>query len=260
MIKRTLYMSLPALLAIGLLAQQSPPDLVFTNGKIITVDERFSIAQAVAIRGGRVVAAGTDQEITQLAGLNTRSIDLKGKAVIPGLIDNHMHLLRAASTWVKEVRWDGVDSRKQSVEMLRARAKSAAPGEWIYNIGGWAHQQFADNPKPFTREELDQIAPNNPVALQESYYQVFLNSPALKVLRIEANAPDPPEFLKGSIERDSSGRPTGIVRGDIAGTRVVASKMPRVPAEELESSASKLIADMNRAGLTSIGVPGCDAD
>ncbi len=241
-------------------AQSSAPNLILSNGKIVTVDERFSMAQAVAIRGDRVIATGTNQEISQMAGPNTRRIDLRGKTVIPGLIDNHMHLLRAASTWTKEVRFDGVDSRKQAVEMLRDRVKAAKPGEWIYNIGGWAHQQFADNPKPFTREELDQIAPQNPVALQESYYQVFLNSAALKLLKIEANAPDPPEFLKGSIERDASGRPTGIVRGDIAGTRVVASKMPRVAAEDLESSASKMIADMNRAGLTSVGVPGCDAD
>jgi predicted amidohydrolase YtcJ len=254
---RKLAFTLAFLLATTLRAQ---PSLILTNGNIVTVDERFSIVQAVAIRGDRIVATGSNQEINQLAGPNTRRIDLRGRTVIPGLIDNHMHLLRAASTWTKEIRFDGVESRKQAVEMLQARAKAAKPGEWIYNIGGWAHQQFADNPKQFTREELDQIAPNNPVALQESYYQVFLNSPALKLLKIEPNAPDPPEFLKGSIERDSSGRPTGIVRGDIAGTRVVASKMPRVLAEELESSASRMIADMNRAGLTSIGVPGCDAD
>ena len=78
--------------------------------------------------------------------------------------------------------------------MLRARAKAVGPGEWVYNIGGWTHQQFADDPKPFTREELDQIAPDNPVALQESYYQVFLNSRALQALGIEANAPDPAGF------------------------------------------------------------------
>src|SRR5580693_8982876 len=174
--------SLLALLAVVLQAQQAPPDLIFSNGKIITVDERFSIAQAVAIRGGRIVATGTNQEIVQLAGPNTRRIDLKGKAVIPGLIDNHMHLLRAAATWVKEVRFDGVDSRKQAMEMLRARVKAAGPGEWVYNIGGWTHQQFTDDPKPFSREELDQIAPNNPVSLQESYYQVFLNSKALQAL------------------------------------------------------------------------------
>jgi predicted amidohydrolase YtcJ len=248
-----------ALLALATtLCAQS--DLILTNGKIITVDERFSIAQAVAIRGDRVIATGTDQEIARLAGPNTRRIDLRGKAVIPGLIDNHMHLLRAASTWAKELRFDGVYSRKQATEMLRARVKAAGAGEWIYNIGGWAHQQFTDDPRPFTREELDQIAPNHPVALQESYYQVFLNSRALALLKIEAGAPDPPEFVKGSIVRDAAGKPTGVVRGDIAGTRVVASKMPRVAPEQLEASATALVRDMNRAGLTSVGVPGCDAD
>jgi len=255
-----LKISLISLLAVTLYAQQSPPDLVLSNGKIITVDERFSITQAVAIRGGRVLATGTNQEINQLAGPNTRRIDLRGKAVIPGLIDNHMHLLRAGSTWAKELRFDGVDSRKQAIEMLRARLKAAGPGEWVYNIGGWAHQQFADDPKPFTREELDQIAPNNPVSLQESYYQVFLNSKALEALKLEANAPDPPEFVKGSVERDSKGRPTGVIKGDIAGTRAVANKLPKVAPEQLEASTLALVRDMNRAGLTSFGVPGCEAD
>jgi len=249
-----------ALACVGLYAQQPAADTILTNGKIVTVDERFTIAQAVAIRGDRVVAVGTNQEIAQLAGPNTRRIDLRGRMAMPGLIDNHMHLLRAAATWTKELRFDGVESRKQAVEMLRARVKSAAAGEWIYNIGGWAHQQFADNPKPFTREELDQIAPGNPVALQESYYQVFLNTRAMEILKIAANAPDPPEFVKGSILRDAAGKPTGEVQGDIPGTRAVANKLPRVLPEQLEASARAMVKDMNRAGLTSVGVPGCDAD
>src|SRR5262245_51806238 len=78
-----------------LYSQNTAPDLILTNGKIITVDERFTIAQAVAIRGERIAAVGSNQEITQLAGANTRRIDLRGRAMIPGLIDNHMHLLRA---------------------------------------------------------------------------------------------------------------------------------------------------------------------
>jgi predicted amidohydrolase YtcJ len=255
-------MRLLVMLAIAgvLLAQQPAPDLVLSNGKIITVDERFTIAQAVAIKGDRVVAAGTNQEMAQLAGANTRRIDLMGRAVIPGLIDNHIHLLRAAATWLRELRFDGVESRKRAIEMLRARAKAAGPGEWIYNIGGWAHPQFADDPKPFTREELDQIAPDNPVALQESYYQVFLNSRALQALGIEANAPDPRDFVKGSILRDASGRPTGVIRGDIPATRAVASRLPKVAPEQLEASSRALVEDMNRAGLTSVGVPGCNAD
>ncbi len=144
--------------------------------------------------------------------------------------------------------------------MLRARVKAAGPGEWVYNIGGWAHQQFADDPKPFTREELDEIAPNNPVALQESYYQVFLNSRALQTFGIETNAPDPPDFVKGSIMRDARGKPTGVIQGDIAATRPVAARLPKVAPDQLEASSRALVNDMNRAGLTSIGVPGCNSD
>ena len=241
-------------------AQQPTPDLVLLNGKIITVDERFTIAQAVAIEGDRIIAVGTTQEMARLAGPNTRKIDLAGRAVIPGLIDNHMHLLRAGTTWIRELRFDGVESRKHAIEMLRARAKAVGPGEWVYNIGGWTHQQFADEPKPFTREELDEIAPNNPVALQESYFQVFLNSLALHIFGIEANAPDPQDFVKGSIMRDARGIPTGVIQGDIAATRPVAARLPKVSPDQLETSSQALVNDMNRAGLTSIGVPGCNSD
>src|SRR6266581_3819973 len=119
-------------------AQQPVADVILSNGKIITVDERFTIAQAVAIKGDRIVAVGTNQEIARLAGPDTKRIDLRGRAVTPGLIDNHMHLLRGGTTWQWEVRWDGVDSRKRALEMLRARAKEVAAGEWVYNLGGWA--------------------------------------------------------------------------------------------------------------------------
>jgi predicted amidohydrolase YtcJ len=256
-----------ALLAIAgagsLIRAQQPAgqaDLILSNGKIITVDERFTIAQAVAVRGDRVLAVGTNQEIIRLAGPNTRRIDLGGKAVTPGLIDNHMHLLRAGNTWLKELRFEGVESRKQAIEMIRTRAKTEGPGGWVFNIGGWAHQQFADDPKPFTREELDRIAPDNPVALQESYYQVFLNSRGLEAFGIKAGVPDPNDFVKGSIKRDAAGKPTGVIMGDIAATRPVATRLPKVAPDQLEASSLALVKDMNRAGLTTFGVAGCNAD
>ena len=108
--------------------QQAGVDTILTNGKIITVDDRFSIAQAVAIRGDRIVAVGTNQDITRLAGPNTRRIDLGGKAVIPGLIDAHAHLMRAAETWTIEARFDDVDSRKQALDIVRAKAAALGPG------------------------------------------------------------------------------------------------------------------------------------
>jgi predicted amidohydrolase YtcJ len=234
-------------------------DLILSNGKIVTVDDRFTIAQAVAIKGNRIVAIGTNQEMDRLAAPNARRINLRGRTVIPGLIDNHNHLLRAGNTWQLELRWDGVYSRKKAIEMLRARAKQVGAGQWVFNIGGWATAQFADDPKPFTRAELDQIAPDNPVALQESYYQVFLNSRGLKAFGIEPNAPDPADFVKGSIIRDASGKPTGVIRGDIAATRPVAARLPKIPPDRLEASSLALVRDMSRAGLTTFGVAGCDA-
>ena len=235
-------------------------DLILSNGKIVTVDDRFTIAQAVAIKGNRIVAIGANQEMDRLAAPNARRINLRGRTVIPGLIDNHNHLLRAGTTWPLELRFDGVGTRKKAIEMIRARGKQVGPGQWVFNIGGWATAQFTDDPKPFTREELDQIAPDNPVALQESYYQVFLNSRGLKAFGIEPNAPDPSDFVKGSIMRDAAGTPTGVIRGDIAATRPVAARLPKVPPDRLEASSLSLVKDMSRAGLTTFGVAGCNAD
>ena len=259
---RRLLLFVGVLIAIVVTADAQRPqaDLVLTNGKIITVDERFTIGQAVAIAGDRIVAVGSNDEINRLAGPAARRIDLRGRSVVPGLIDNHLHLLRAGNTWLQELRWDGVESRKKAIDMLKARAKAAGPGGWVFNIGGWAHQQFADDPRPFTREELDQIAPDNPVGLQESYYQVFLNSKALSAFGIEPGKPDPADFVKGSIQRDASGKPTGVIKGDIAATRPFAARMPKLPADQLEASTTALVRDMNRGGLTSVGVPGCNAD
>src|SRR6266511_1912898 len=157
---------LAALLAtsLGLEAQQAAPDLILSNGKIITVDDTFSIAQAVAVRGDRIVAVGSNADINKLAGPNTRRVDLHGKSVVPGMIDNHAHFQEEGEYWTVETRLDGVDSRKQALEKLAAAAKG--PGQWVFTLGGWSPDQFTDNKKPFTRDELDQVLPNNPVLLQ----------------------------------------------------------------------------------------------
>src|SRR5688572_31690092 len=125
--QRLIPVVVAALLAgvsVTFVAQQPVADLILSNGRIITVDERFSIAQAVAVRGDRIVAVGTDQELARLARPDARRIDLRGKAVIPGVIDNHLHLLRAGTTWQWEVRWDGIDSRARALDLLRARVKA----------------------------------------------------------------------------------------------------------------------------------------
>ena len=122
-LSRMLFAALLALAGSAvLLGQQATADLVLTGGKIITVDGRFSIAQAVAVKGDRFIAVGTNQEIQRLVGPNTRRIDLAGKSVLPGLIDHHAHLMRAAETWAIEARLDDVESRKQALEIVHAKA------------------------------------------------------------------------------------------------------------------------------------------
>jgi predicted amidohydrolase YtcJ len=238
---RQTFLSAAAVVVAGagfLFAQQGPPDLILTNGKIITVDERFTIAQAVAVRGDQFVAVGTNQEITRLAGPATQRIDLRGRSVIPGLIDNHMHLLRYATTWKYEVRWDGIETRKAALDLLRARTRTVKPGEWIYNLGGWALEQFSDNASPFTREELDRVAPDNPVFLQASYFEAFLNTLAMQRMAVNS--------------------PTGHV--DEEGFRALVNKLPTAEGADLDASSLGMIADLNRSGLTAFGSAGCDGD
>jgi predicted amidohydrolase YtcJ len=232
-------LALATLAARALRAQQPAADTILTNGKIITVDDRFTIAQAIAIRADRIVAVGGNQEISRLANGVTRRIDLRGQAVIPGLIDNHMHLLRAGTTWQSEVRLDGIASRKEAIERLRARAKAVAPGEWIYTLGGWTIEQFADDSRPFTREELDAAVPMHPLLLQASYYKAYLNGRALQVLGITNNT-------------------TGVI--EEAGVRQVAARLPVATGDRLELSTRSMIGDLNKAGLTTFGSAGCEAD
>lgn len=234
-------------------AQQSAPSLIITNGKIVTVDERFLIAEAVAIRGERILRVGTSSEIGAMAAQDTRLIDVDGRTVIPGLIDNHMHLLRAGTTWQREVRWDGVDARARALDLLRDRAGTVGPGDWILVLGGWTLDQFSDDSKPFTRAELDDVVPNHPVLLQASYYESFLNSAALNELGISSAGPN-----EAWIVRDRRGRPTGRI--EEAGIRGLVAALPPPTRPEVENGTLAMIRDLNRAGVTAVGSAGCPSD
>jgi predicted amidohydrolase YtcJ len=228
--------------------EQPTADLILTNGKIITVDNRFAIGQAVAIKGDRFIAVGTNQEITQLAGPNTRRIDLGGKAVVPGFIDAHAHLMRAAETWAIEARFGDVTSRKKALDIVRAKALERGPGQWVYNLGGWSYDQFADNPTPLTKQELDLAAPNNPVYLQFTRCCAFLNTRGIEAMGLASmNQP--------WIERDAAGKPTGRINDP--GLAQIANKIPRPPKDTFATNANALIRDLNRAGLTTAGISGC---
>jgi predicted amidohydrolase YtcJ len=219
-------------------------DTIFLNGKIVTVDDRNSIVQAVAIRGQRIVATGSNADVLELQGRGTKLVDLKRRTVIPGLIDNHAHFIRAPEH--DELRLDGVTSRRRALAMLAERVRAAKPGEWIVTLGGWSEDQFTDEPRGFPLDELDRVAPDNPVVLQAIYNQSYLNSAALKAAGIAAATPDP---RGGRIEKDAAGVPTGIVR-NAGGVAFVAAKIPLPDAESWLANVRKYVAQLNSMGIT----------
>lgn len=225
-------------------ASAQAPDTVLVNGKIVTVDDRFTIAQALAIKGERILKVGTTAEVDSLRGPQTRVIDLAGRTVIPGLIDNHAHWVRAAEH--DELRFDGVTSRQQALKMLADRVHSVPAGEWIVVLGGWSEEQFTDEPRGFSLEELDRIAPNNPVVLQAVYNHSYLNSVALIAAKIDAGTPDP---QGGRIEKDAGGKPTGLVRG-AGGVAFVAARVPLQNQEAWLANTRKLVSYLNSMGVT----------
>ena len=219
-------------------------DLILVNGKIVTVDDQFRIAQAIAIKDQRIVAVGKTAGIAKLADAGARKIDLKGKTVIPGLIDNHTHWVRAAEH--DEVRFDGVTSRQRALKMLAERIHAARPGEWIVTLGGWSEEQFNDDPRGFPLEELDRMAPDNPVVLQAIYRHSYLNAAALKAAMIDESTPDP---RGGKIEKDASGKLTGMVSG-AGGVAFVAAKIPHFEKEAWLANTRKLVTELNSMGIT----------
>jgi hypothetical protein len=232
------------LMAAPLARAAEVADTILVNGKIVTVDDRFAIVQALAVKDRRIVAVGKTVDIRKHAGAGTKVIDLKGKTVIPGLIDNHSHWIRA--TEVDELRFDGVTSRKQALKMVADRLRAAKPGEWVAVLGGWSEEQFTDDPRGFPLAELDQLAPNNPVVLQAVYQHSYLNTAALRAGKIDETTPDP---SNGRIEKDASGKPTGVVRG-AGGVAFVAAKIPKFAGDEWLANTRKLVHELNSLGVT----------
>src|SRR6476659_6765153 len=153
--KRELHLAALFVLSVLSAGVFAAADTILTNGKVVTVDDSSTIAQAAAIQNGSTVAVGKTADIAKLADAGTKTIDLKGRTVIPGLIDNHAHFVRVAEKWHSEMRLDGITSRQQVVKMLQERVRAAKPGDWIVALGGWSEEQFTDDPRGFPLAELD---------------------------------------------------------------------------------------------------------
>ena len=204
--------------AVSLRAQEAP-DMILLNGKIVTVDDFFSIQEALAIRGERIMSVGSNDDIRRLAGPNTQTVDLAGRTVIPGLIDNHNHIIRATEYWPNEARLDGVNTRLEALALLEAKADALPEGEWLMSLGGWTENQFIGDRRDFTLEELDEIAPDRPAFIQSTYDHVFANTAWFDAMGIPLTATraqrDAAEGLGSHVVRDETGRVTGRLNGGI---------------------------------------------
>src|SRR5262245_16358403 len=224
-----------------LAAQQAPvaPDTILVNGHVVTVDSRFSIAEAVAIAGGKFTAVGTSDAIRKLAGPQTRVIDLRGRTVIPGLADDHLHDAGGGP---------GVDlSRARSIRdvlaAVRSRVAQIQKGDVIVSNSDWHEAQLAEHRLPY-RTDLDEVSPDNPVVLVRGGHEYSLNAAALRKWNITKDTPQGPG---GRITRGDDGELNGELI-DRAKSLVQLPPGQRVTIESLVEQHKKL----NAAGLTSI--------
>ena len=248
---RALY--LPAiLLCLAAPAWAQAPDTVLVNGKVVTLDARSTTQEAIAVRDGHIIAVGTTADIRKLAGPATRVIDARGRTVIPGLIDSHLHAIRAALSFSTEVNWIGARSLEEALGRIRAASRTMKPGSWLIVAGGWNVQQFEENRRP-TQAELTAVAPNNPVYVQLGYGWAMLNPLAHKTLGISSETDLP---AGGRFERDASGTPTGAVTGAQNAIVSLFDRLPKPTFTEQVEGTKAFFRELNRLAITGAGDPG----
>ncbi|MFS2158442.1 amidohydrolase [Pseudomonas sp. Pseusp122] len=224
-------------------------ELILFNGNFHTVDREKPKADAVAISDGRFIAVGTEAEVMALRGSATQVIDLKGRRVIPGLNDSHLHLIRGGLNYNLELRWEGVPSLADALRMLKAQADRTPTPQWVRVVGGWNEFQFAEKRMP-TLEELNQAAPDTPVFVLHLYDRALLNRAALRVAGYTRDTPNPPG---GEIQRDANGDPTGmlVAKPNAMILYSTLAKGPKLPLEYQVNSTRQFMRELNRLGVTS---------
>jgi hypothetical protein len=224
------------------------PELILHNGTITTLDEANPQASAVSVANGRITAVG-GEELLATADDKTVRIDLKGRRVIPGLNDSHLHVIRGGLFYNLELRWDGLPSLADALAMLREQARRTPPPHWVRVIGGWSEFQFAEGRMP-TLAEINAAAPDTPVFVLHLYARALLNGAALRALGYDKETPNPPG---GLIERDKSGHPTGLLIAEPNALILYASiaRGPKLAFADQLNSSRQFMRELNRLGITS---------
>ena len=231
-------------------SMSSSAELVLYNGRITTLDRQGPEADALAMRDGRFVAVGSDREVMAAAGPDAKRIDLKGRRVIPGLIDSHTHVIRGGLNYNMELRWDGVRSLADAMRMLKEQVDHTPAPQWVRVVGGFTEHQFAEKRLP-TLDEINAVAPDTPVFILHLYDRALLNRAALRAV---GYTKDTPEFPGAEIVRDANGEPTGLLVAKPNATILYATlaKGPKLPPEYQKNSTRHFMREINRLGVTSV--------
>ena len=221
-------------------------DIVLYNGKISTVDKRNTVVEAIALRDGDVLATGRDRDMRQLAGRRTEMVNLRGRRVLPGLIDGHLHGMREGyHCWTQVVRLDLVTSRAAALDAYRNKADELPDGRWIWTtFGGWNLGQL-DDPRIFTFDELSAAAPRNPLWITGTGFQgPRVNQAALDALGLAPGSP--------GVELGADGRPTGRLTGaaSAASNTAILAQLDQLGIEGEAKCLQDFIAEANSRGLT----------
>ncbi len=238
-------------LSLSLAAQRmlpTVPDLILINGKVITVDAEARVSEAMAIKGDRFHALGSNAEVKALAGPNTRTIDLRGHAVIPGLMDNHNHQYHVALL-MRGVDLQGVPSLSELLDRLRRAVATAAASATVFTTSGWEPDEFPEK-RPPTRRELDGLDASRPIVVYESRGRVYVNSAALTALGFSRDAPVVGNVTAG---KGTDGELDGILTGSPANVlNLTARIVPPPTLDEKKSLIAKVQAEQHAMGLTGI--------
>ncbi|MBI2087319.1 MAG: amidohydrolase family protein, partial [Deltaproteobacteria bacterium] len=220
-------------------------DVVFINGTVITVNQRNEVAEALAIRRGRILRVGARSHVETTVGHQTKLIDLRGRALVPGFFDNHIHMTNSPQRNWLDCSYSTCPSIPDIVETVAARARASKPGEWILGRG-FQPMRLAERRNP-NRFDLDTVSPNNPVGIsnRESMGWTF-NTLGLRHIGVQDDTPDPPG---GPMERDTEGRPLGPM-WDNTRTVFIHPNLPKYSVDDLVEGYRWIAGELNRNGVT----------
>jgi predicted amidohydrolase YtcJ len=223
-------------------------DVIVINAKIFTNNRGQTEASALAVKNGRIYSVGADADILSLKNSETRIIDARGRRLIPGIIDAHIHVLNE-SGYNYNVRWDGVPTLRRALTMLGEQAKRTPEGHWVKVIGGWSPYQFEENRFP-TMDELSNAVPNRPLIVQYAYNRAFLNKPAMEAFGVGTDRF--PALPETEFEKDAKGNYTGVVHGYTFAFITMETMVPQLSFDEQVSSLVHTVHALNRFGVTSV--------